>query len=158
MLYTKANGRTRAATKSEVLEAAAEYLLKSMSGRVDCSLPAQSAQVIKQAIAAYDHEVFGMLVLDNRHRVIVAEIMFRGTVNGSSVYPREVVKRTLELNGAAVIFFHNHPSGVAEASRADELITRQLREALALIDVRTLDHFIVTGDKVISLAEQGVLW
>jgi DNA repair protein RadC len=98
-----------------------------------------------------------MLVLDNRHRLIEYVELFRGTVDGASVHPREVVKETLKRNGAAVIFAHNHPSGHAEPSQADELITRRLRDALALIDVRVLDHFIVGDDKTLSFAERGLL-
>ena len=94
--------------------------------------------------------------MDNRNRVITFEELFRGTIDGASVYPREVVKACLSHNAAAVIFAHNHPSGVAEPSLADERITKRLKDALALIDVRVLDHLIV-GEEVISLAERGLL-
>ena len=95
--------------------------------------------------------------LDAQHRVLAAEQMFRGTLTQTSVYPREVAKAALRSNCAAVIFAHNHPSGVAQPSQADEMITRQLREALALLDVRVLDHFIVAGMKTLSFAERGLL-
>ena len=104
-----------------------------------------------------EHEVFAMIVLDNRHRVVEYVELFRGTVDGASVHPREVVKEVLARNGAAVIFAHNHPSGVAEASQADELITRRLRDALAMIDVRVLDHIIVGDTACLSFAERGLL-
>ena len=103
------------------------------------------------------HELFCCLHLDNRHRLIAFDELFRGTIDGASVHPREVVKEVLARNAAAVILSHNHPSGVAEPSQADELITQRLREALALIDVRVLDHLIVAGGDVTSLAERGLI-
>ena len=101
-------------------------------------------------------EVFCCVFLDNRHRVIEYEELFQGTINSASVHPREVVRSALRHNAAAVIFAHNHPSGVAEPSQSDERITQRLREALALIDVRVLDHFVI-GDTVVSFAERGLL-
>ncbi len=103
------------------------------------------------------HELFCCLHLDNRHRLIAFEELFRGTIDGASVHPREVVKQALARNAAAMILAHNHPSGVAEPSRADELITRRLREALALVDIPVLDHLIVAGNSCVSLAERGLL-
>jgi DNA repair protein RadC len=103
------------------------------------------------------YEVFCCLHLDNRHRLIAFEEMFRGTIDGASVHPREVVRQTLAHNSAAVILAHNHPSGVAEPSQADELITQRLKEALALVDVRVLDHVIVGDSGCLSFAEQGLL-
>ena len=104
-----------------------------------------------------EREVFGVLFLDNRHRLIALEEMFLGTVDGASVHPREVVKRALKLNAAAVILAHNHPSGVAEPSQADELITTRVRDALALVDIRVLDHLVVGGNVVTSMAERGLI-
>ncbi|MEM6640171.1 MAG: DNA repair protein RadC [Pseudomonadota bacterium] len=104
-----------------------------------------------------EHEVFCCLLLDNRNRVIAFEELFRGTIDGASVYPREVVKLALAYNAAAVIFAHNHPSGVAEPSTADERITRRLVKALALVDIRVLDHMIVGDTACVSLAERGLL-
>jgi DNA repair protein RadC len=95
--------------------------------------------------------------LDAQHRAIDFEVAFRGTLTQTSVYPREIVKRALERNAAAVIFAHNHPSGVAQPSRSDELLTRDLKEALALVEVRVLDHFVVAGTQAISFAERGLL-
>ena len=107
--------------------------------------------------AGQEREVFGCLFLDNRHRLIAVEEMFLGTVDGASVHPREVVKRALKLNAAAVILAHNHPSGVAEPSQADELITARLRDALALVDIRVLDHLVVGDGACVSFVERGLL-
>lgn len=103
------------------------------------------------------HELFCCLHLDNRHRLIAFEELFRGTIDGASVHPREVVKQALARNAAALILAHNHPSGVAEPSQADELITRRIREALALVDIRVLDHLIVADTTCLSFAERGLL-
>ena len=103
------------------------------------------------------HEVFVCLFLDAQHRMIASEELFRGTLAQTSVYPREVLKAALAHNAAAVIFAHNHPSGVAEPSRADELLTQALKQALGLVDIRTLDHFVVAGNQVVSFAERGLL-
>ncbi len=103
------------------------------------------------------HEVFACLFLDNRHRVIVFEELFQGSISGASVHPRQVVKRALHHNAAALILAHNHPSGVADPSRADEQITRKLQESLALVDVRILDHIVVGDDETVSFAERGLL-
>jgi DNA repair protein RadC len=101
--------------------------------------------------------VFACLFLDNRHRVIEYRELFNGTIDGASVHPREVVRQALTANAAAVIFAHNHPSGVAEPSRADELLTRRLKEALALVDIRVLDHLVVGDGDAVSFAERGLL-
>ena len=103
------------------------------------------------------YEVFVCLFLDAQHRVIATEELFRGTLAQTSVYPREVVKATLAHNAAAVVFAHNHPSGVCEPSRADELLTQTLKQALALVDVKVLDHFVVAGAASVSFAERGLL-
>ena len=108
-------------------------------------------------LGAREYESFCCIFLTNRHRVIEFVELFRGTIDGASVHPREVVKEALLRNSAAVIFAHPHPSGVAEPSQADELITRRLREALALMDIRVLDHLIVAGSEVVSLAERGLI-
>ncbi len=103
------------------------------------------------------HEVFICVFLDAQHRVIATEELFRGTLAQTSVYPREVVKATLAHNAAAVVFAHNHPSGAAEPGRADELLTQALKQALALVDVKVLDHFVVAGSGAVSFAERGLL-
>lgn len=117
----------------------------------------QSARYLKASLVGYPYEVFGCLFLDNRHRVLAFEELFRGTIDGASVHPREVVRRCLRHNAAAVIFAHNHPSGVAEPSAADRAITLRLRDALALVDVRVLDHFVIGDGSPVSLAQRGWL-
>ena len=113
-------------------------------------------KLLRLRFSEREHEVFVVLFLDNRHRLIEIEEMFRGTIDGAQVHVREVVKAALRHNAAAVVFCHNHPSGVAEPSQADQTITRRLREALSLVEVRVLDHFVV-GDSIISMAERGLL-
>ena len=124
---------------------------------VHLTSPEDTRRFLRLKLAEREAEVFCVLFLTNRHRVIAFEEMFRGTIDGATVHPREVVKQALRLNAAAVILAHNHPSGVAEPSRADEAITRRLRDALALVDVRVLDHLIVGGIEITSLAERGLL-
>lgn len=119
--------------------------------------PQATQRYLIARLRAYPFEVFSCLFLDNRHRVLTFEELFRGTIDGASVYPREVVKRALAHNAAAVILAHNHPSGVAEPSQADEMITRRLKEALALVDIRVLDHIIVGDGETLSFAERGLL-
>jgi DNA repair protein RadC len=108
-------------------------------------------------LSPLDHEVFACIFLDNQHRVIAFSRLFRGTIDGASVYPREVVKAALNKNAAAVIMTHNHPSGMCEPSEADKAITQRLKQALALVEIRTLDHFIVGGGQWYSLAEHGLI-
>lgn len=119
--------------------------------------PRRCGEYLRAWLGQYPYEVFACLFLDNRHRVIAGEEMFRGTIDGASVHPREVVRRALVHNAAAVILAHNHPSGVAEPSAADVAITRRLRDALALVDVRVLDHLIVGESTPVSLAERGLV-
>ena len=121
------------------------------------SSPAAAKEAIQLKLSEREHEVFGCLYLDNRHRVIDFAELFRGTIDGASVYPREVVKAALGCNSAAVIFFHNHPSGEASPSEADKTLTHRLRTALALVDIHVLDHFVIGGDAVYSFAEAGLL-
>jgi DNA repair protein RadC len=119
--------------------------------------PGAVRDYLRLALAGREHEVFVCVWLDSQHRTIKFEEAFRGTLTQTSVYPREIVKAALGTNAAAVIFAHNHPSGVAQPSQADELLTRNLREALALVDCKVLDHFIVAGNQAISFAERGLL-
>jgi DNA repair protein RadC len=119
--------------------------------------PTATRKYLALRFSSLEHEVFCCLFLDNRHRLIACDELFRGTIDGASVHPREVVKRALAHNAAAVILSHNHPSGVAEPSQADELITLRLKDALGVVDIRVLDHLIVAGAKVVSLAERGIL-
>jgi DNA repair protein RadC len=149
-------GNAKYAQLQAVLEMAKRHLFEQLArGDALCS-PQQTRQFLTAQLANYPHEVFACLFLDNRNRVISFEKMFYGTIDGASVYPREVVKLALKKNAAAVIFAHNHPSGIAEPSRADEQITQRLKEALSLVDIRVLDHFVV-GDEVVSFAERGLL-
>lgn len=119
--------------------------------------PGAVRDYLRLAIGARPHEVFICIWLDAQHRVIQFDEPFRGTLTQTSVYPREIVKTALARNAAAVIFAHNHPSGVAQPSQADEMLTRNLRDALALVDVRVLDHFVVAGNQAMSFAERGLL-
>ncbi len=119
--------------------------------------PTDTELYLKARLRHLGHEVFCCLYLDNRHRVLRFDEMFRGTIDGTSVYPREVVKEALSINAAAVILAHNHPSGVAEPSQADERITRRLKAALELVDIRLLDHIIVGDGRATSLASRGLV-
>jgi DNA repair protein RadC len=119
--------------------------------------PAATRQFLRHYLSTRPFEVFLLLHLDNRHRLIAVEELFRGTIDGAQVAPREVIRSVLEHNSAAIILAHNHPSGVADASQADELITRRIRDLVCLADVRVLDHIIVAGDKCLSFAERGLL-
>lgn len=141
----------------EVIAAALRILSQRLVRGSVLSNPRATREYLALRFAHLEYEVFSCLYLDNRHRVIACEELFRGTIDGASVYPREVLKQALFHNAAAVILTHNHPSGVAEPSQADELITRRLKDALALIDVRVLDHLIVGGAVVESFAERGLL-
>ena len=120
--------------------------------------PTAAKEAIGLKLTGLEHEVFGCLFLDSRHQVLAWREMFRGSINRNSVHPREVVKLALQHNAAGLIFAHNHPSGVTEPSQADEALTRTLKQALALVDVRVLDHFIVAGSaQPLSFAERGLL-
>lgn len=140
-----------------VLEMSHRYLESTLSrGNVFENAEA-TKHYLKQQLRAYPYEVFACLFLDNQHRLIAFEELFRGTINGANVYPREVVKQALEHNAAAVIFAHNHPSGHEQASHADIAITQRLKTALDLVDIRVLDHIIIGDTKTYSLAEKGQL-
>ena len=119
--------------------------------------PAQSRAYLRLWLAERKNEVFGCIFLDNKHRVLGVEELFQGTIDGASVHPRVVVQRALEMNSASTLFFHNHPSGVCEPSQADLRITERLKQALALVDVRVLDHLIVAVEDSVSLAERGLI-
>jgi DNA repair protein RadC len=140
-----------------VIEMAHRHLHESLQRDDALTSPEQTCQYLRLRLQAYPYEVFACLFLDNRHRIIAFEELFQGTVDGASVYPREVVRRCLHHNAAATIFSHNHPSGVAEPSRADRQITSRLKDALALIDVRVLDHIIVGSSDTVSFAERGLI-
>ncbi|WP_421885910.1 RadC family protein [Methylibium sp.] len=147
--------------KRAELAAVLEIARRSLAARLQQTPVFDSPQTVKDylqlQLGSKPHEVFAVLFLDTQHRLLAFEELFRGTLNQASVYPREVVKRALALNAAAAILAHNHPSGVAEPSRADEALTQALKAALALVDVRVLDHFVVARGSVVSFAERGLL-
>lgn len=145
------------ATLQAALELARRHYAAALRAGTPLSSPADTRRFLIAQLRDRPSEVFCCLYLDNRHRLIEFEELFRGTIDGAAVHPREVLRRALEHNAAAVILAHNHPSGIAEPSRADELITLRLRDALALVDIRVLDHFIVAGPEALSLAERGLL-
>ncbi|MDH5424827.1 MAG: DNA repair protein RadC [Gammaproteobacteria bacterium] len=149
-------GPAKFAQLQAVLEMAKRHLFEQLQRGDALENPEHTKNYLASQLRPYKHEVFAALFLDNRHRVIRFDELFKGTIDGASVYPREVVKKAMSYNAAAVIFAHNHPSGVAEPSQADRNITNRLRDALALVDVRVLDH-IVVGDELISFAERGYL-
>jgi DNA repair protein RadC len=143
--------------KQSVVALAMKVLaIKHRAGR-PLSNPEATRNYLRLRLADYRNEVFGSLFLDNRHRIIAMRELFQGTIDGASIHSRVVVQQALEANAAAMVFFHNHPSGVAEPSHADEAITRRLKEALALVDVRVLDHFVVSAGESVSFAERGLI-
>lgn len=133
------------------------FLLHDLDRGEKLTSPQQTRRFLKARLRSYQQEVFACLFLDNQHRVIKFEELFQGTIDGASVYPREVVKKALAHNAAAVILAHNHPSGLAEPSQADIRITDRLKSALLLVDIRVLDHMIVGDGDVLSFAETGIL-
>jgi len=149
--------RPEAARLRAALELARRHYAADLHARELLCSPGDTSRFLTAQLRDRPFEVFCCLYLDTRHRLIAFEELFRGTIDGANVHPREVVKQALAHNAASLIFAHNHPSGVAEPSRADELITLRLREALALVDIRVLDHLIVAGPRVVSLAEKGLL-
>jgi DNA repair protein RadC len=157
LLVRDMHGRYLPASADEILEAARQIVDQKMQRGAVLESPLTVRNYLRSKLAGLEHEVFAVVFLDSRHRLIEYVEMFRGTVDGAAVYPREVVKKALQLNAAAAIVSHNHPSGVPDPSRADELITKQLRDALALVDVRVLDHVIVAGSATASFVERGLM-
>ncbi|HEX9193699.1 MAG TPA: DNA repair protein RadC [Burkholderiales bacterium] len=150
-------GSAKLAQLQAALELARRALREELSSQDALSSPRAVRDYLRLVLAGREQEVFVVLLLDAQHRVTASEELFRGTLTQTSVYPREVVKCALKHNAAAVIFAHNHPSGVAEPSHADEILTRSLKAALALVDIQVLDHFIVAGARTMSFAERGLL-
>jgi DNA repair protein RadC len=140
-----------------VLEMARRHLGESLTRGQAFTSPATVKDFVSAKLRHRQQEVFAVLWLDNQHRLLAFKELFQGTIDGASVYPREVIKQALAANAAAAIFTHNHPSGVAEPSQADERITRRLTEGLALVDIRVLDHLIVGDGEVVSFAERGLI-
>ena len=157
LLVQDVAGEYRPAGAQEILQAAQQVLAGQVRGTHVLSSPAVVKDFLRTRLGALPHELFAVVHVDSQHRVLDYVEMFRGTVSQTSVYPREVVKDALARNSAAVLLVHNHPSGVGEPSRADELLTSTLKNALALVDVQVLDHFIVTAEKTTSMAEKGLM-
>jgi DNA repair protein RadC len=150
-------GTSKYAQLQAIFEMSRRALKEEMQMRDVLSSPRQVRDYLCLKLGGLTREVFMMLFLDAQNRVLAQEELFSGTLTQTSVYPREVVKRALHHNAASVIFAHNHPSGVAQQSKADEMLTAALKQALALVDIRVLDHFVVAGNTTLSFAEQGLL-
>lgn len=150
-------GRAKYAQLQAVLEMARRHLEETLRRGDALSSPQQTRHYLHHQLSGHPSEVFACLFLDNRHRVIAFEELFHGTIDGASVHPREVIRRALQHNAAALILAHNHPSGVAEPSDADRAITHRLRDCLAPLDIRVLDHIIVGSGVITSLAERGLV-
>lgn len=159
MLYKAGEvpGEYIVATPDDVLSEAELVAKRKFRRGLLIDSPFKSAEYLKNLYQQYEHEVFGMVLLDNQHRVITKVELFTGTIDGASVYPREVIKTTLANNGAAVILYHNHPSGVVTPSQSDKKITKRIQDALQAIEVRVLDHIIVGFEGTFSFAEEGLL-
>ncbi|HHH45084.1 MAG TPA: JAB domain-containing protein [Gammaproteobacteria bacterium] len=154
---TRGLGNAKYAQLQAVLELGRRHLGEDLARRDTLKDPNATRRYLKSRLRDYPYEVFACLFLDSRHRLICYEELFRGTIDGASVHPREVLRRALLHNAAAVILAHNHPSGIAEPSDADRRITRRLKEALALVDVRVLDHVVIGDGDCLSFAERGML-
>lgn len=157
LLVREGVGQYRVPTPDEVLFSAWALLAEQVKPGRTLGTPQDVQDYLRLEIGPLECEVFGAVFLDAQHRIIDLRNIFRGTVSETSVYPREIVKESLACNAAALILFHNHPSGLAEPSRADEYITQTLKSALALVDVRVLDHLIVGQTQVVSMAERGLV-
>ena len=157
LLVRDVDGQYRPARAEEVLAQARRVLSRRVRRGATMTSPQAVKDYLAVELGALEHEVFCVLFLDAQHRILAFKQMFRGTVTQTSVYPREVVKESLVLNAAAVVLAHNHPSGSVEPSRADEFLTQTLKTALALVDVRVLDHLVVAAADVCSFAERGLL-
>jgi DNA repair protein RadC len=151
------DGTVRPATPEEIIAAARAHMSRRVRRGTHLASPKATRDYLTLKLGTLEREVFAVIFLDKRHRLISYQEMFQGTIDGASVHPREVVKEALKQNAAALIVAHPHPSGVAEPSQADEFITTRLKEALALVDIRLLDHIIVAGGETISLAERGLI-
>ena len=157
LLDIRGLGEAKSAQLSAAMELARRSLHEQLVSGTPLTSPGGVRDYLRLALSSREHEVFVCIWLDAQHRVLKYDEAFRGTLTQTSVYPREIVKAALAANAAAVIFAHNHPSGAAQPSQADELLTRNLKEALSLVDVKVLDHFIVAGSQAISFAERGLL-
>ncbi len=154
---SKGLGQAKFAQLQAVLEMSKRHLQESMQRGDALTNPDDTKRFLSARLRDYPHEVFAILFLDNQHRVIEFEELFHGTIDSAAVHPREVVRRALHHNAAALILAHNHPSGINEPSQSDQQITQRLKEALALVEIRLLDHFIIGDGEPTSLAERGML-
>ena len=152
-----ADGAIEPASNQQILAAARQVLAHRVRRGAALTSPHKVREYLSMRLGFLDYEIFAVILLDRRHRVIEYVELFRGTLDGASVHPREIVKLALEKGASACLLIHNHPSGIADQSQADELITTRLVQSLALIDVRVLDHWIVGAGSVLSFAESGLL-
>jgi len=157
LLVRDAKGRYLPASVDQILSVARQAIDQKYQRGALFDAPDVVKTYLTTKLVGFEHEVFAALFLDSKHRLLEYVELFRGTIDQASVYPREVVKEALRVNAAAVIFSHNHPSGNPEPSQADKVLTRRLKEALELVEVRTLDHIVVGGEGPVSFAEQGLL-
>lgn len=139
-----------------IIAIAKEIISRRFRSRTMVSSPKQAADYLTLKLAEMEREVFLCLFLDTRHQIICSEVLFYGTINGATVHPREVVKQALAHNASAIILAHNHPSGIAEPSQSDAALTRRIRDALELVDVRLLDHLVIGGSEFVSLSDRGL--
>jgi DNA repair protein RadC len=157
LLICGERGETRRASTDEILAAARSIMSRKVRRGTSMASPRLVKDFLSIKLGTLEHETFCVLLLDKRHRLIEYVELFRGTIDGASVHPREVVKLALARNAAALLLAHPHPSGVAEPSQADELITQRLKDALSLVDIPVLDHLIIAGGDIVSMAERGLI-
>ena len=157
LMVRDSQGQYLPATADQILDAARQAIEQKMQRGASFTSPVAVKEYLRAKLAGFEHEVFAVLFLDTQHRLIEYVEMFHGTIDSASVYPRELVKEALRLNAAAVIISHNHPSGSPEPSAADRALTQRLKEALALVDMRVLDHVVVAGSSTASFAERGLI-
>lgn len=155
--HHKGLGQAKYVHLQAVLEMSRRYLAETLRRSDALCSPQQTRMYLSAMLRDRPREAFHVLYLDNQNRVMADEVLFEGTIDSASVYPREVVKRALQHNAAALMFAHNHPSGIAEPSQADRRITRRLCDALALVDIRVLDHFIIGDGEIVSFSERGLM-
>jgi DNA repair protein RadC len=157
LLVRRADGTVEVASSQDVLTAARAVLAHRVRRGVLLQSPQKVGEYLTMRLGHLDYECFGLILVDGRHRVIDCVELFRGTIDGASVYPREVVKLVLDKQAAGAVAYHNHPSGVQDQSQADELITKKLAQALATVEVRLLDHLVLAGPHVLSFSQKGLL-
>ncbi len=153
----RANGGVESATSEQILAAARQVLAHRVRRGASLNSPRSVYEYLTVKLGALDYEVFGLVLADQRHKAIECVELFRGSIAGANVYPREIVKLVLEKRAASVVLFHNHPSMVSDQSHADEMITKRLVSCLEMIDVKVIDHLVIGGASVLSFAESGLL-